>query len=120
MPTCVELAGTAYPKELPPMEGRSLCPALAGRQVQRDALFWEHEGNRAIRAGRWKAVAVDPAGPWELYDMERDRTEMHDLAVAEPQRLKELIAQWEQWARRACVIPWIWKPAYGSRNREEN
>ena len=120
MPTCVELAGASYPGAMPPMEGRSLAPAFSGRTIRRDALYWEHEGNRAIRIGKWKAVAVEPAGTWELYDLERDRTELHNLAAARPRQLREMVAQWEQWARRANVLPWIWKPPYGSAGREEN
>lgn len=117
MPTCVKLGGAAYPNALPPMEGCSLVAAFAGRAIQREALYWEHEGNRAIRIGKWKAVAVDPAGTWELYDLERDRTEMHNLAQAQQQRLRAMIGQWEQWAHRANVIPWIWQPSYESANR---
>jgi arylsulfatase len=112
MPTCVELAGASYPASMPPMEGRSLAPALAGKPARRDAIYWEHEGNRAIRSGRWKAVAVDPSGRWELYDMEADRTEMNDLSERHPARLKAMIRQWEQWARRTNTIPWIWNPQY--------
>jgi arylsulfatase A-like enzyme len=114
MPACVELAGASYPDAMPRMEGRSLAAAFAGGIIRRRALYWEHEGNRAIRIGKWKAVAVDPAGTWELYDLERDRTEMHNLAEAQPRRLRAMIAQWERWASRANVVPWIWKPPYGS------
>jgi arylsulfatase len=112
MPTCVELAGASYPAAMPPMEGRSLVPALAGKPVEREALYWEHEGNRAIRIGKWKAVAVEPAGKWELYDMDGDRTEMNDLAAREPERLRAMVRQWEQWARRTGATPWIWTPQY--------
>jgi arylsulfatase A-like enzyme len=112
MPTCAELAGAEYPAAMPKMEGRSLAPVLRGRRVEAAPLYWEHEGNRAIRAGKWKAVAVGPAGKWELYDMEADRTEMRDLAAQHPARLKEMAGQWEQWARRTNTIPWIWKPQY--------
>ena len=52
--------------------------------------------------------------PWELYDMERDRTEMHDLASVEAKRLSAMVAQWESWARRTHTIPWMWKPQYGA------
>jgi arylsulfatase len=119
MPTCVELAGAKYPAErdsnaVTPTEGRSLLPAFAGKRVSREALYWEHEGNRAMRQGKWKLVAVDPAGPWELYDMERDRTEMHNLAASEPGRVKAMTAQWEAWARRTHAIPWMWSPQYGA------
>ena len=54
--TCVDLAGADYPKRVgdvavTPLEGKSLVPAFAGRPIDRDAIFWEHEGNRAVRAG---------------------------------------------------------------------
>jgi arylsulfatase len=118
MPTCVELAGARYPatfqgNSILPMEGRSFVPAIQGKTFRRGPLCWEHEGSRAIRDGKWKAAAVLPEGAWELYDMERDRTELHDLAAAHPARLRALVSQWEQWARRTHTIPWMWKPPYG-------
>lgn len=114
MPTCLELSGASYPAAMPPPEGVSLLPALHGRRIARGPLYWEHEGNRAVRVGRWKCVAVGPAGNWELYDIEADRTEMHNLAGRYPGRVKEMVALWEQWARRTNVIPWIWRPPYPS------
>lgn len=112
MPTCLELSGASYPAAMPPPEGVSLLPVLHGRRIARGPLYWEHEGNRAVRVGRWKCVAVGPAGNWELYDIEADRTEMHNLAGKYPGRVKEMVALWEQWARRTNVIPWIWRPPY--------
>ncbi|MFM7752111.1 MAG: sulfatase-like hydrolase/transferase, partial [Opitutaceae bacterium] len=117
MATCADVGRAAYPKErdgrrVQPMEGRSLVPAFAGRPVEREALFWEHEGNRALRIGDWKLVAKDTAGPWELYDLARDRTEMRNLAAAHPETLRELVAAWEKWAVRTHAVPWPWKPAY--------
>ncbi|MBN1491089.1 MAG: arylsulfatase [Phycisphaerae bacterium] len=122
MATCVDVAGARYPSEhegntIHPLEGASLAPAFAGGQIERDAIYWEHEGNRAVRVGQWKLVAKGPAGPWELYDMANDRTEMHDLAAEQPQRVADMVARWEAWARRAGVLPWIWKPAYGGEKR---
>ena len=114
MPTCVELAGAVYPASMPPMEGRSLVRALSGGRMDRGPMFWEHEGNRAVRVGKWKAVAVQPTGRWELYDIEADRTELHDLAAQHPERVRDMVAQWEQWARRTNAIPWIWNPQYDS------
>ncbi len=117
MATCVELAGATYPTEhegnrIRPLEGTSLVPVFAGGAIRREALYWEHEGNRAIRIGKWKLVAKGPAGPWELYDMDDDRTETRDLAAGHPERVADMAAKWEAWARRAGAIPWIWKPPY--------
>lgn len=119
MATCVDVAGAEYPvhrgdEAIQPMEGRSLVPAFAGRAIDREAIYFEHESNRAIRAGKWKLVAKGDTGPWELYDMERDRTEMHDLAARHPERVRELAARWQSWAERANVLPvgtWRGKPA---------
>jgi arylsulfatase len=96
------------------MEGRSLVPAFSGRAIQREALFWEHEGNRALRIGDWKLVAKGAGGPWELYNMKSDRTEMHDLANAESERVRQMVATWDRWAERTHAVPWPWKPAYGA------
>lgn len=117
MATCVDLARADYPKQfagqdVPPMEGRSLTPAFQGKPIQREALYWEHEGNRAIRIGQWKLVAKGPGGAWELYDMKADRTEQHDLAAEQPQRVREMTIKWQRWARRVGALPWPWKPAY--------
>ena len=123
MATCVDVSGATYPVEflgnkILPREGVSLRPALEGKSLDRpQPIFWEHEGNRAVREGRWKLVAKGPAGAWELYDMEADRTEMHNLAGAESARMKDMVAKWEAWAHRAGVIPWIWSPAYGSTGK---
>jgi arylsulfatase len=111
MPTVLELSGANYPKEfqghaIPPMEGVSLLPAFAGQPLERkEPIFFAHEGNRAVRSGKWKAV-MKFKGPWELYDMEADRTEQHNLIDKEPEVAKKLIAQWEAWAKRADVDPW--------------
>lgn len=117
MATCVDLAGATYPKTLDghniyAAEGTSLVPAFQGKPLPKRDLFWEHEGNRAMRDGNWKLVAKFPAGKWELYDIAHDRTEMHDLATAHPDRTRQMADQWEAWARRCHVLPWPWKPPY--------
>ena len=68
-------------------------------------LYWEHEGNRAVRRGKWKLVAKGQKGPWELYDMEMDRGELTDLSADHPSLVKKLAAAYENWAHRARVIP---------------
>ena len=119
MATAVDLGGGKFPSErdgrkVQPMEGRSLVPAFAGKAIEREALFWEHEGNRALRIKDWKLVAKGSDGPWELYDMKSDRTEMKNLASAQPERVKEMVATWDRWAQRTHAVPWPWTPAYGS------
>ena len=88
MATCVDAAGATYPQTVAgnailPMEGRSLLAAFRGESPQPRALFWEHEDNRAVRDGNWKLVALR-GGPWELYDLETDRTELNNLAPRHP------------------------------------
>jgi arylsulfatase len=88
------------------MEGVSLVPALSGKTFSRaNPLFWEHEGNRAVRVGEWKLVSKH-SGAWELYNMSADRTEMNDVALQHPERLVEMEAQWNEWAARVGVVPW--------------
>ncbi len=119
MATVVDLSGASYPKEvngntITPMEGVSLKAPFTGGKVSRSQpIFWEHEGNRAVREGKWKLVAKGPRGAWELYDMEADRTEQHDLASQHQDIVTDMTAKWETWAKRAQVVPWIWGPPYG-------
>jgi arylsulfatase len=89
------------------MEGISLAPLFApGQTLSRPkALFWEHEGHKAVRNGKWKLVSSFN-DPWELHDMENDRTELRDLRSAQPQVEGEMIALYESWARRVGVKPW--------------
>jgi arylsulfatase len=111
MATCIDVSGAEYPKQvggkaIKPMEGHSLAPAFAGKALDREAIYWEHEGNRAIRVGDWKLVAKGRNGKWELYDLSKDRVEMNDLSKVEPKRAMELQAMWQVYAERADVIPW--------------
>ena len=116
MATAVDLGGVTYPAQkdgnkLIPLEGISLKPALNGRPLERGKpIFWEHEGNRAVRDGQWKLVAKGVKSSWELYDMDRDRTEMHDLAGSKPDRASRMAAQYDQWAKERGVVPFgSWK-----------
>ena len=47
-----------------------------------------------------------------ICNMKTDRTERHDLAAKQPERVRTMALQWEVWAQRTGVLPWIWKPAY--------
>lgn len=101
MATCVEVAGAKYPTEfngqaIQPMEGKSLVPAFRNKSIRRDALYWEHNGNAAIRVGDWKLVRAGVKGPWELYDLKTDRTELNNLAADKPELVKQLATKWKQ------------------------
>jgi arylsulfatase A-like enzyme len=114
MPTCLELAHVKYPevfqgRELTPLEGRSLVPALEGNAPVGRTLAWEHEGNRAIRDGDLKLVA-DFHGNWQLYDLKADRTETHDLAAQRRDDVARLSAMWQRWADRVGVVDWATLP----------
>ena len=111
MATCLDAAGVDYPEtfkgqNIIPSAGRSLIPSFKGQDFDSDRpLFWEHEGNRAVRKGHWKLVARHRQ-PWELYDLQADRTEMNDLAEKHPDTVQELAALYEQWAEKCGVLPW--------------
>ena len=109
MATCLEAAGVPYPSSyeghaILPLEGRSLLPILQGKARAARPLFWEHEGNRAVRLGQWKLVSRYP-NAWELYDMEADRTELNNVAGQHPGTVKELAGLYEDWAKRCGVVP---------------
>ncbi len=110
MATCCDVAGVRYPARLggyriPPTEGASLKPLFLGGTRQRGPMFWEHEGNRAVREGKWKLVGWFQ-GEWQLYDMEADRTEMNNLAEKNPTLVKFMVRLYDDWAERAQVEPW--------------
>jgi len=87
--------------------GRSILAGISnpaipvGRPVQ----FFELNGNRAIREGSWKAVAIHKRGTsfeddeWHLFDLSADFAEAHDLAASRPEVLARLKATWAREAR---------------------
>ena len=111
MPTILDIAGAGSPTEfkghaIQPMEGVSLRPLFAGRTITRaQPIFWEHEGNRAVRSGTWKLVSTYP-GAWELYDMAADRVERNNVAAQHADIVSSLGAAWDAWSKRANVDPW--------------
>ncbi|MEZ6124413.1 MAG: arylsulfatase [Planctomycetaceae bacterium] len=111
MATCVDLADATYPRsfgghDILPAEGQSLKPLLTGDGIFADRnLYWEHEGNAAIRKGDRKLVRAGIKGPWELFDLKTDRTEQHNLAADFPDEVKELTESWRTWARRVNAMP---------------
>ena len=111
MATCLDLSQASYPDDKIPVEGISLRSAFKGKSLLRNKpLFWEHEGNRAVRHGDWKLVAKGVDGEWELYNIREDRTEMDNQASKLPERVKIMAAQYKQWATERGVVPFnSWK-----------
>ncbi len=133
MATCLSAAGVEYPDtyqghEITPLEGHSMLPLFAGGEFKREVLYWEHQGNRAVRKGRWKLVNKHPGswenkpppGDWELYDIEKDRTELNDLSQQYPEVVKELSVLWQKWADRCHVKPWQEIVDGRKKRREQN
>ncbi|RFC49291.1 MAG: arylsulfatase [Verrucomicrobia bacterium] len=100
VPTVLEVANISKPttwegQPIPPAPGRSLVPAFAqDAPIQRDSLWWLHEGNRAIRVGDWKLVAAR-GEPWELYDLSKDRAESTNLVEQRPEIAAALEKKWD-------------------------
>ena len=111
MATCVDVAGAQYPSKhndhaILPMEGKSLRGAFANQAIEREALYWEHEGNAAVRVKDMKLVRKGRAAAWELYDLSNDRTELKNLADEKADTARDLAVKWEAWAKRAQVVPY--------------
>jgi arylsulfatase A-like enzyme len=99
VPTLYELASghaLVMPEAAPPLPGRSLVPAFAkDGTVQRDFIFFDHVGNRALRIGDWKLVSARiDNNRWCLYNLANDRAESVDLAAAEPDRVRLMAGEW--------------------------
>jgi arylsulfatase len=115
MPTCLDIANGLYPKQyngnkITPAGGISLFPLAKGKDVQRkQPIFWEHEGNRAMRDGNWKIVS-NVGEHWQLYNMADDRTELHDLAKEKPDVLNQMVKDYEVWYKKVGARPYFTEP----------
>ena len=114
--TCADYAGARYPQtyhgnRIQPTVGVSLRPVLAGLTNKNSnaidrPIFWEHEGNRAVRVGKWKLMSTyrnGADGPWELYDMAADRTELADVSSRYPAIVNRLKTRYQTWANLVGV-----------------
>jgi arylsulfatase len=109
LPTLLDVVGAAMPEErngvpVHRLPGMSMLGSWLARPAGSQPLWWEHCGNAGIQAGRWKLVRQYD-WPWELYDIDRDRTESEDLSDEYPDVVADLSAQWQWTADRVGVIP---------------
>lgn len=116
MATCIDISEAKYPTErggnqIKPLEGKSLKPVFHNEPLDREAIFWEHEGHRAVRMGDWKLVAKGQMRnrqlpvKWELYNIANDRTESVNLIEKEPVLASKMKKMWENYAERCNVFP---------------
>jgi arylsulfatase len=116
MATIKDVSKADYPKKkngkaLPALSGNSLLPVIKGidKPIHTEPIFWEHEGNRAVRLGKYKLVLEwkgELESEWELYDMEKDRTELNNLADQLPAKAEKMSKMWQTWAEEKQVQPW--------------
>ena len=108
MATVAAITGAKLPANSAEDSNNILPLLLGAKRLERHASVVNHDygGGFAIRQGRWKLVAKGRTGKWELYDVEADRSELHNLANAQPKRAKEMADMWQAYAERANVIPW--------------
>ncbi len=114
MATCIDVAEGNYPEtfngnKIIPLQGISLAGILNNEKLPDRPIFWEHEGNKAVRVGKFKLVSrwtKDSEYNWELYNLESDRSETNNLIEKMPDKAKEMEKLWKDWARKANVLTW--------------
>ena len=116
MATCLDLANTVQPEifngnKIKKHSGKSLMPIFSGstKEIHEEPIFWEHEGNKAVRLGRYKLVQdweKDVYDNWELYDISKDRTEQNNLINEFPDIANNMIVMYNDWANKINVLPW--------------
>jgi arylsulfatase len=110
LPTLAELAGAELPQSFPgrdpsPLAGISLAPILAGKELgKRPPIHFLYDSDRGLRDGDWKIVSFR-GGPWELYHIAKDRSELHDLAAQHPSKVEKMVAEWHRMTREELKAP---------------
>ena len=126
-PTFYDIASAKYPASYNgvstnALPGKSLLPVLYGKanEVDRggEPLFWERSGKQAVRLGKWKYVSLYPSNRDELYDIENDRAENHDVAAEHPEIVKDLKDRYKKWAKDNGVVDYhILRPVNNNQNQ---
>ena len=112
MATCLDLAQAKYPAtyndcDILPLEGKNLVPVLqTGKREGHEIIGFEHFNEKAlISKDGWKIIQPGRRNSWELYNLNTDRTEKNDVAGQHPERLSQMVSQYETWAKRVMVLP---------------
>lgn len=111
MPTCLDLAGAKYPQKynrniIFPVDGESFWPLVPGeKQKMERRMFFQHEGNSAVRQDNWKLVKRYEKD-WELYEIQKDPTELNDLSQKDIFKMKMLEDEYRKWEKEYGVLPW--------------
>lgn len=106
VPTFMELAGdkSLYPQNLPELDGVSLVPTFSGKKLKRkDPLFFQYGSWQVIRQNQWKLVQRKKE-PWQLYDLSNDRTEVTDLSLQFPEKVKVMKRKWTEMAKEVGTV----------------
>jgi arylsulfatase len=109
--TIYDITGASYPQafnnnKIYALDGISFKELFESKSwLGHKNIFWEHEGNCAVRNGNYKIVMGKRTTKWELYDMDKDPTELNDLAPFMPEKAYEMQIDWLNWAKDVGVIP---------------
>ncbi|WP_087506833.1 sulfatase [Neiella marina] len=106
LPTFLNAAG-GNANELTDLDGDDLKPFVTGAKQSRphQKLYWKKENRAAIRDGDWKLLRF-PDRPAELYNLEKDQAEKHDLAASHPQKVRALYKALFQWETTLARPAW--------------
>ncbi len=89
-PTIADIAGAVIPEDV---DGLSMVPTFLGKQTdqeQHEYLYWEYQGQQAVRLGRWKGIRHRLDQEIELYDLENDVAEQHNVASDHPDMIARI------------------------------
>jgi arylsulfatase len=115
-PTFLDIAGGSHPssykgKPIAPYKGASMLPLLNKKTtyVHKEdyVMGWELFGRCALRKGGWKITKIERPfgkGVFELFDMEKDPTESHDLSKQFPDKYREMLGHWKEYVKDNGVI----------------
>jgi arylsulfatase len=116
MPTLLDLAGVTISEQfngrkVRRVQGKSVLDMFKGKvafpYAGASQVGYELFGLKAFFVGDWKILWMpEPFGPgeWELFNLKQDPAEINDLSKQHPEKLKDMIALWEQYKKDNKVL----------------